>query len=57
MIPEIATAITHATEANARNVKAGVAELDIVHCLCGSVSYRGYWLAASEPLFLVDKVK
>src|SRR6516164_5127849 len=57
MIPEIAAAIAHATEANARNVKASAAELGIFHRLCGPVSCRGYWLAASEPLFLVDKVK
>jgi len=27
------------------------------HRLCGPISYRGYWLAASEPLFFVDRVK
>src|SRR6516164_1176280 len=25
--------------------------------LYGQISYRGYWLAVSEPLFLVDRVK
>src|SRR6516162_4940854 len=57
MIPEIAAAIAHATEANARNVEASAAELGIFHRLYGQISYRGYWLAASEPLFLVDRVK
>jgi hypothetical protein len=31
MIPEIATAIAHATEANARNVNASAAELGKFH--------------------------
>ena len=33
VIPEIAAAIAHATEANARNVKASAAELGIFHRL------------------------
>ena len=49
MIPEIAAAIAHATEANARNVKASAAELAIFHRLCGLTSRHGYWLAPSEP--------
>ena len=31
MIPEIAAAVAHATEANARNVKASAAELCTFH--------------------------
>jgi hypothetical protein len=38
VIPEIAAAIAHATEANARNVKASPAELGIFHPLCGPIS-------------------
>ena len=40
MIPEIAAAIAHATEADARNVKASAAELGIFHRLCEPISYR-----------------
>jgi hypothetical protein len=57
MIPKIAATIAHATEADARNVKASAAELGIFHRLCGPISCCGYWLASSEPLFLVDKVE
>jgi hypothetical protein len=43
MVPEIAAAVAHATEANARNVKASAAELGIFHRLCGPISCCGCW--------------
>jgi hypothetical protein len=51
MIPEIAAAIAHATEANARNVEASAAELGIFHRLCGPISYGGILVSCVRTTF------
>ena len=54
----VAAAITHAPEADAGDIEASATELRIFHRYLGQSCQRTrYWLAVSEPLFLIDEIE